>query len=522
MKNLSVKFTAIFICIALFLSFSFTVSATTYTTATFEEKLKEVQGLYPEGSKKYEWAVNGTVVGWQCHGYARWISFYVWGTDFANGSGKGWVRYDSTATTTHIDKLVPGDVLRYRTSATKNSNHSIFVTSIVGDTVYYTDCNSDGANTIKWNRSITKAKLAEHLKMQLADRTYVEYGYIAHFSDNTLSSNGTLTLNYNANGGTINLPTTTITKYTVVDPVGINMRSGAGTNYGKVGALPKGTVFTVTETKKDSAGKYLWGKTTYNSITGWCVISEDWTTKTVTTIPPDYALDANQNINLTKTNTAFSQNFLFGVEYEEGLANPATFGLEKESYRFLGWSTSPNGETVLKYNETFSPESVFGTQNDGQSYSATLYAVWESTRVLTGIEILSLPTKTKYFLNEAFDPSGIKIDLIYSDNTKIQLSEGFTLSEIDSSVAGEKTVTVTYADKTANFTIVIKNYTAGNINQDTEINLLDLILLAQYVAGWDVVCDEEELDLDGDGNISLTDVSLLSQFLAGWENVSLG
>ena len=194
MKKTFLKLTSVFICVALFLSLSIPATAATYTTSSFNEKLEEVKKLYPDGSRQYEWKVNGTVVGWECHGYARWLSFYIWGTDFANGAGKGWVRYNSTATTTAIDKLVPGDVLRYRTSATKNSNHSIFVTAIVGETVYFTDCNIDGASTIKWNRTTTKANLEAHLKMELAERDYVEYGYIAHYSDNTLSPNGILHL----------------------------------------------------------------------------------------------------------------------------------------------------------------------------------------------------------------------------------------------------------------------------------------------------------------------------------------
>ena len=135
---------------------------------------------------------------------------------------------------------------------------------------------------------------------------------------NTLSENGILHLSYNANGGKLNLPTQTITSYTVSDPKGINMRSGAGTSFNKVAALPKGTVFTVTETKTDAKGTYLWGKTTYNSVTGWCVISENWTTKTEIKIPPDYTLSNDESIIKTSDNTPFVQDFLFGVEYKEG------------------------------------------------------------------------------------------------------------------------------------------------------------------------------------------------------------
>ena len=119
MKKTALKIISVLLCAVIFLGSTFTAGAATLTATQFSKKLEEVKAKYPEGSQQYEWKVNGAVVGWQCHGYARWISSYIWGTDFANGEGEGWVRYNSTATTTHIDKLVPGDILRYRTAANK-------------------------------------------------------------------------------------------------------------------------------------------------------------------------------------------------------------------------------------------------------------------------------------------------------------------------------------------------------------------------------------------------------------------
>ena len=55
-------------------------------------------------------------------------------------------------------------------------------------------------------------------------------------------------------------------------PSGVNMRTGAGTNYSKVYAIPNGKVVTIT---KESGN---WGYTTYNSKKGWICL--DYTTKT--------------------------------------------------------------------------------------------------------------------------------------------------------------------------------------------------------------------------------------------------
>jgi len=522
LKNIKiVKFISVFLCCVLFLTANFITSAENGLTATqFEQKLEEVKKLYPQGSQQYEWKVNGIVVGWQCHGYARWISSYVWGTDFANGTGKGWERYNSTATTTAIDKLVPGDVLRYRTSATKNSNHSIFVTAIDGDTVYFTDCNSDGASTIKWGRTTTKAKLAEHLKMQLADRNYVEYGYIAHYTANTLSVNARLNLNYNTNGGTLNIPKQTITQYTVVSSNGINMRSGAGTEYSVVVALPKGVVFTITESKSDSEGTYIWGKTTYNGKTGWCVISKNWTTKTETEIPPPYYLNTDGNIYITETQKPFEQSFAFGSTYSEGLCDPAEFSLVRENHIFLGWSKNQNGDVVYKHTDSFTPENIFPelAENGG---ATTLYAVWQSNVVLSSIEVETLPVNTKYLLNAPLDSEGLKIKLNYSNNTSKSITTGFTLNGFDSSTSGEKTITVSYEGKTTTFKVFVCPFETGDLNGDFNVDLSDVISLARLLAGWDVECSETALDVNGDGGVNLLDIVHLSRYVAGWEGVEL-
>ena len=60
-------------------------------------------------------------------------------------------------------------------------------------------------------------------------------------------------------------------RYRVSASSGVNMRSGAGTSYSIVSAIPYGTVITVTQTSGN------WGKTTYNGKTGWVCL--DYCTK---------------------------------------------------------------------------------------------------------------------------------------------------------------------------------------------------------------------------------------------------
>ncbi|MBQ9742608.1 MAG: CHAP domain-containing protein [Ruminococcus sp.] len=59
-------------------------------------------------------------------------------------------------------------------------------------------------------------------------------------------------------------------RYRVDSSNGVNLRKGHGTSYSIVGALPYNTEFIVTEVYDD--GQYLWGKTSYCGVSGWCVL----------------------------------------------------------------------------------------------------------------------------------------------------------------------------------------------------------------------------------------------------------
>ena len=66
---------------------------------------------------------------------------------------------------------------------------------------------------------------------------------------------------------------------------------------------------------------------------------------------------------------------------------------------------------------------------------------------------------------------------------------------------------------------VIPDYTPGDINGDGEVNIKDLICLAQYHAHWDLIVIAEALDPNGDGVLNVKDVIHLAQYLADWQVV---
>ena len=71
------------------------------------------------------------------------------------------------------------------------------------------------------------------------------------------------------------------------------------------------------------------------------------------------------------------------------------------------------------------------------------------------------------------------------------------------------------------YKVSILTFDPGDVNFDGEINAIDAVLLAQYIANWDVTVDKDTADCNGDGTINATDAVLLAQYLAGWD-VTLG
>ena len=104
--------------------------------------------------------------------------------------------------------------------------------------------------------------------------------------------------------------------------------------------------------------------------------------------------------------------------------------------------------------------------------------------VLTGVELVSLPTRTEYWTGEALDTSGLTMLANYSDGSVVEVTEGFTVSGFDSTAPGVQTLTVNYLGATAAFTVKV------NALQMTGIEIVQLPVKTEYWTG-------EALDTSG-------------------------
>lgn len=105
----------------------------------FDRKLSSVKGTFWNGST-WDERYNR---GYQCFGYAHWVADTVFGNESFN-----WVKVYA------IENVKAGDIVQY--GNTSGQGHTIFVTAVSGNTITYTDANSDYKNTVRWEQTIGK------------------------------------------------------------------------------------------------------------------------------------------------------------------------------------------------------------------------------------------------------------------------------------------------------------------------------------------------------------------------------
>ena len=127
------------------------LSASAITQSEFDSKLSSLRSTYPNYSTWNDRFDGGT----QCFGFARLIAYNVFGSHVPS-----WTKLYS------ISEVKAGDVVQY--GNTMGSGHTIFVTSVSGDTITFVDCNGNGNYSggskvrscgIKWDNTISKSAM---------------------------------------------------------------------------------------------------------------------------------------------------------------------------------------------------------------------------------------------------------------------------------------------------------------------------------------------------------------------------
>ena len=147
---------------------------------------------------------------------------------------------------------------------------------------------------------------------------------------------------------------------------------------------------------------------------------------------------------LSKTEYMIGEELdLTGLEvtahYSDGTSKPVAVG----DCEVTGFDSSTAGEKTIVITYEGKTETFIVTVKE------SVPAVTVDSISVTG------PTRKEYDIGEELDLTGLEVIAHYSDGTSKPVTD-YRVSDFDSSVSGEKTVTVTYEDCTAEFTVTVK------------------------------------------------------------------
>ena len=138
--------------------------------------------------------------------------------------------------------------------------------------------------------------------------------------------------------------------------------------------------------------------------------------------------------------------YYVGDEFDQtGLTLTATYNNGKTE-------TIANGITCTG----FSSDAV-GSKTVTASYGgkSTTFNVDIEAVKLVSIAVKTNPTKMSYYQGDALDSTGLTLTATYNNGNTETVTTGFTCSALDSSSAGQKTITVTYQGLTTTFSVTV-------------------------------------------------------------------
>lgn len=133
-----------------------------------------------------------------------------------------------------------------------------------------------------------------------------------------------------------------------------------------------------------------------------------------------------------------------------------------EPFSYTNWASGePNNENNEDYAELFTEAGTWNDKfNDPTNKIMGFIMETEYTDSdIVGISIKTPPTKTSFNQYEPINTDGLTVDVTYPSGTKKTVTSGFTVSDVDTSTLGTKTVTVNYGGYTATFTVEITDPT---------------------------------------------------------------
>lgn len=204
---------------------------------------------------------------------------------------------------------------------------------------------------------------------------------------------------------------------------------------------------------------------------GTSIITDGSTTKTLTittsTAVPIYILVENAGSAQKVSYEKYSDQVVIKAIKIEIISLPDKIKYKKgepfDSSGLVVKATYNNGTAKEVTDYTISSPDMLtaGTKTVTVTYDEQTATFGITVIAITKIEITTPPARTEYQKGDALDTTGMVVSTVWTDGSKEVLADGYTVSELDSTETGEKTITVTYQTFTATFTVEVVADTVG-------------------------------------------------------------
>jgi len=306
--------------IMLFFMCNVLVTYASIDLATFNNRIANFRTeKYDHGSTYQN---NPSLTGGEtCFGFANEVALYIWGSYPTNSMSaasvnSGWtVTYGGSA----VDNLCVGDIVRYH-------YHSIFITGIDGDTIYYCQANTpSGTNKVTFNNTVSRSSLKSKVSDQLTSPGTTKTGWVAHYTDGITSTptdteaptiSGLKATNVSGDSFTI--------ECTLNDNVGVTRvwfvlyAPGGEYQFGESASNGKFS-YKINTSKYGGAGTYSLHLTAYDAANN---ASKYARTGEICTVPPtNCSLISNKTIIATGETVTFTINAYNATEYSFGIGD---------------------------------------------------------------------------------------------------------------------------------------------------------------------------------------------------------
>lgn len=204
---------------------------------------------------------------------------------------------------------------------------------------------------------------------------------------------------------------------------------------------------------------------------GTSIITDGSTTKTLTittsTAVPIYILVENAGSAQKVSYEKYSDQVVIKAIKIEIISLPDKIKYKKgepfDSSGLVVKATYNNGTAKEVTDYTISSPDMLtaGTKTVTVTYDEQTATFGITVIAITKIEITTPPARTEYQKGDELDTTGMVVSTVWTDGSKEVLADGYTVSELDSTETGEKTITVTYQTFTATFTVEVVADTVG-------------------------------------------------------------